>query len=264
MEDQWDDQPRQWLRSARKMVFLPASGDVRTLSTIVSRLTLIAKDSTSPSSSVASVVITYPALPGLYAEDISDTALYLSLPLLPGNHEYPPRTIAATYAGYGMGLCSSYLDGEKCRKEGLRLPGRPSILVDYSSAALFLHAQYMREAYDLGDPDTDMSVHFFPSGDHGVPDHVARRQDVRKSVSELLRRSYKRFPGPPGPPKVITVLFIADTDMAGVSKSVLAAVQDEGFEVDMFFREARFVAARGAAELAWRALSLAQAKTKQA
>jgi hypothetical protein len=260
MEDLWDDQPRQWLRSARKLIFLPASSDVRTLSAITSSLISLAKKNTSPSLSVASVIITYPALPGLYAEDISDTALYLSLPILSGKHGYPPRTIASAYAGYGMGLCSSYLDEEKCRKEGLDLPVRSSILVDYSSTALFLHAQVIREAYDLGNPDTDLSVHFFSSQSDSALDNGMRRREIRDRVSELLFRAYKRFTGPLGPPEVISVLIVGETDMVGVSEAVYGAAVDEGFKVGMFLSDAEFVAARGSAELAWRALSLSLAE----
>src|SRR5690242_9572916 len=103
MEDQWDDQPRQWLRDARKLLFLPASSDVHILSTVISSLLALVKDKATLSATP--VVIAYPALPGLYAEDIFDTRLYVSLAPLPGKHTYPPRSLVATYAGYGMGLC---------------------------------------------------------------------------------------------------------------------------------------------------------------
>lgn len=263
MEDQWDDQPRQWLRSTRKLLFLPASSEVRTLSTIISSLILLTKSHTSSSNAIASVVITYPALPGLYAEDISDAALYLSLPLLPGNHGYPPRTIVCAYAGHGMGLCSSYFDRKKCTEEGLNLPIRSTILVDYAAAALLLQTASIREAYDLADSYANTLTYLSsPRDNHNLDDvdQYSKKQKVRKMVIDLLRTGYKRFPGPPGPPKMITVLLvgsIADIDMDGVGEIVKGAVEAEGFEVEMFVSNTEFVAARGAAELAWRALSLA-------
>ncbi|KAF1847838.1 uncharacterized protein K460DRAFT_333246 [Cucurbitaria berberidis CBS 394.84] len=261
MEDQWDDQPRQGFRSARKLIFLPASSDVRTLSTLTSSLISLAKSHAS-SSSIASVVISYPALPGLYAEDISDTALYCNLPLLYGNHRYPPRTIVSTYTGNRMGLCSSYTDEKQCRQEGLALPVRSVILVEYTSAAVLLHTMSMREANDLADPDTDLSIHYFSLGDDQNSENVGRhtrRKSTREAVIELLRRRYKRLPEPPWPPKVITVLLIGsprDIDIDGIYELVNGAVEEAGFEVEVFATNPRFVAARGAAELAWRALSL--------
>jgi hypothetical protein len=139
MEDMWDDQPRQWLRSARKLLYLPASSNVRVLSTMTSSLLALATHIV-PSSSVDSVMISFPALPGLYAEDISDTAHYLALPLRGGNHVYPPRSTVVAYAGCDMGLCTSYTDEEQCRKEGLDLSVRSVLLVEYTSVALLLHA----------------------------------------------------------------------------------------------------------------------------
>jgi hypothetical protein len=225
---------------------------------MASSLISLAKARTQ-SISIASVVIAYPALPGLYAEDISDTAAYLSLPVLKGNHFYPPRTLVAAYAGYGIGLCSSYLDKRKCRDEGLEMPVRKTILVDYSSRALSLNVKNMRRAYDLGWECSDASSHFFPSS----VDPSDRTQQIRDSVAELLRRKYKGHPGPgpPGPPEKITVLLLLEgDDVVGVKGAVKKAVEDEGFEVEVFGRSGMgdFVAARGAAELAWRALELSK------
>jgi hypothetical protein len=256
MEDIWEDQPRQWLRSIRKLLFLPASSDVGTLSKVISSLLTLAIPHI-PTSSVESVLISYPALPGLYAEDVSDIAHYLSLPLRAGNHGYPPRSIASAYAGYGMGLCTSYTDEEECRREGLGLSVRSMLFMEYTSFALLLHATVMREANDLADPDVDTSTHFFSPSE--TADAVTRRNVVRENVQELLRRRFKRFLGPPEPPSTITVLLVGDVDTVAVHNAVYSAVEDEGFEVDM--RESSdpgFVVSKGAAELAWRALSLTE------
>jgi hypothetical protein len=61
-----------------------------------------------------SAVISYPGLVALYEEDIADAAEYLGVIALKGRHHHQPREIRAAYAGYGMGLCDSYTDGEKC------------------------------------------------------------------------------------------------------------------------------------------------------
>ena len=228
------------------------------LSTLTSSLLALATHSIS-SSSVNSVMISFPTLPGLYAEDISDTAHYLALPLRGGNHGYPPRSTVAAYAGYNMGLCTSYTDKEQCRKEGLDLPVRSVLFVEYTSVALLLHATLMREASDLAEPDMDVSTHFFSLSE--TRDESVRGELVRDKVGELLRRRFKRFPGPPEPPKVITVLLVGGNDTVAVQEVIYSALKDEGLETDLHtLSNAAFVAARGAAELAWRALSLARNK----
>jgi hypothetical protein len=157
-----------------------------------------------------------------------------------------------------MGLCSSYTSEEQCRKEGLDLPVRSTIFVEYTSVSLLLHATTMREAYDLGDRDADISTHFF-SLSRAAADEPVRRDIVREKVMELLRRCFKRSPGPPGPPESITVLLVGDTDMKAVRKVVYLAVKDEGFQVNMPEpSDPGFVTSRGAAELAFRALSLTE------
>jgi hypothetical protein len=252
MEDLWNDQPRQWLRSARKLLRLPASSDVGKISKLTSSLLSLATPHIHPSL-IDSVIISYPALPGLYAEDISDIGHYLALPLRAGNHQYPPRSIVSAYAGHGMGLCSSYTSKEQCRDEGMALPVRFTLFVEHTSVAILLHGTTMREAYDLGDPDADISTHCFSSSESA--DEKMRREIIREKVMELLRRFLKRSP----PPENITVLLVGDADMKAVREVVYSAVEDEGFKVDMLEpSDPGFVTARGAAELAWRALLLTE------
>jgi hypothetical protein len=58
MDDLWDDQRRQWLRSARRILFLPASSDVRTLATLTSSLISLVKSHASAKSLIGSVIVT--------------------------------------------------------------------------------------------------------------------------------------------------------------------------------------------------------------
>jgi hypothetical protein len=252
MDDLWNDQPRQWLRSARKLLRLPASSDVGKISKLTSSLLSLATPHIRPSL-IDSVIISYPALPGLYAEDISDVGHYLALPLRAGNHHYPPRSIVSAYAGYGMGLCSSYNNEEQCRDEGMALPVRSTLFVECTYVAILLHGTTMCEAYDLGDPDADISTHFFSSSE--TANEQIRTEITREKVMELVRRFLKHSP----PPENITVLLVGDADMEAVREVVYSAVEDEGFKVNMLEpSDPGFVTARGAAELAWRALLLAK------
>ncbi|EDU43281.1 hypothetical protein A1F94_013325 [Pyrenophora tritici-repentis] len=206
-----------------------------------------------PPATVASVVISYPALPGLYAEDISDVGHYLSLPLLNGNHVYPPRSIVSAYAGYGMGLCKSYIDEAQCRKEGLTLPVRPTLFIEYTSTSLLLHLASMREAYDLADPETYTYPYFFRPGDPTDPDSEKRIRQLRVCIIMLLHRRYATTE----PPKLITVLLTGESATSAAAEAVDGAVKSAGFQIELFGPTyPEFTVARGASELAWRTFSL--------
>ena len=78
---------------------------VATLSSMVKKLMKLAASSFHDSP--PSVVISYPALTGLYREYINDVGIYLSLHVLEGAHRYLPRETIAAFAGHDMGLCEA-------------------------------------------------------------------------------------------------------------------------------------------------------------
>lgn len=96
--------------------------------------------SNSPGGVAQLAVISYPGIVALYDEDIVDAADYLGVFALKGLHFYQPREIVAAYAGHGMGLCDSYKDKDKdkeeYREEGLSMPARYTLLVEYTVGAL--------------------------------------------------------------------------------------------------------------------------------
>lgn len=250
MDEAWDDQPRQYWRKIRKAVGLPASADVGTISTMLQQLLSLTN---SPSSTA---IISYPALPGLLHEDIYDAADYVRLYLPDGNHRFPPREAAAAYAGYGMGLCRSFENEKKCRDEGLELPEREVLLIEATETALLLHASILREAYDLGIPVHDTAVSFdLGTGTAGMSSTDDSTQ-VRDFIIPLLRRRYSHRPRPV---KKITVLMtgsVGSVNSPAVRNGVLDALNEVGLEADIRAEQPEFIAARGAAELARRALAL--------
>jgi hypothetical protein len=120
----------------------------------------------------------------------------------------------------------------------------------------------MREAYDPADPDADTLACLSSLRDGQASedkDEHGWRKEVRQMIMGLLHRRYERWLGTPGPPNVITVLLTGDpedVDKGGLREVVKGAVEETEFEVDKFVSNPKFVAARGAAELAWRALFL--------
>lgn len=246
MDELWEDWPRQLLRSARKRVGLAASGDVAVLSRLLQHVLDLQPADPRISLRANPVVISYPALYGLSQEDIADAAEYLGLSILPGNHHYQPRSIVAAYAGHGLGLCDNYKDMETCRQEGLDLPVRKVLLVEYTEQALFLHAEVMREAYELASRDivifTDFSL-----GHIEVP---RRAEKIGQAVRQFLQGKYKNV----GLPDKFTVIMTGTKISNEVTEAIEKAVNNLGCDIETLNGEPEYIAARGAAELAWRSL----------
>ena len=246
MEELWEDWPRQLLRSARKRIGLAASSDVAVLSRVIQQVLDLQPVDLRISLRANPVVISYPALYGLSQEDIADAAEYLGLSILSGNHHYQPRNIVAAYAGHGLGLCDNYRDMETCRQEGLDLPVREVLLVEHTEHALFLHAKVMREAYELASRDisifTDFSLGYI---------EVPRRADkIGQAVRQFLQEKYKNV----GLPDKFIAIMTGSKIRKEVTEAIEKAIKDLGCDVEILNREPEYIAARGAAELAWRSL----------
>lgn len=240
MEELWADAPRQAWRGFRKQLGLPASSDVKILSELVKELLALV-----PSPSRPYVVISYPGLTALYNEDIVDTAEYLGLRKLEGYYHYHPREIIAAYAGHGMGLCDHMENREQCKNEGSQLPARGTLLIEYTEQALLLQTKILREAIDLADSDLHAAASFDLGSSSQMDDHA---RHVAEFVDQFLRKWYPDFliPGE------ILVIVTGNVDST-VQEAIREAVEGLVAKVELITSQSEYVAARGAAELAWRA-----------
>ncbi|KAF2875121.1 hypothetical protein BDV95DRAFT_591851 [Massariosphaeria phaeospora] len=249
LDDMWNDQLRQFWRKVRRAVGLAASPDVAVLCRMLKKLIKLG-ELVEPS---PSTVISYPALHALYYEDIEDAANYLKLRTLPGNHWHPPHEITAAYAGHGMGLCEDFNDQETCRKQGLELPLRLILLLEFTETALLLQIKHMREADDSGSHDLDIATSF----EVGNAEPSSRNSSgavIRDLVVPLLRREHDRSVLPPETIAVIVTGSPSRIENPDIQQLIKDAVEEVYLQADMFTSNPDFIAARGAAELAWRAL----------
>lgn len=261
MEDLWENWPRHIWRSLRKRIGLPASSDVAVLIKMIKKLGALLSAS-EPHLALVSAVISYPGLVALCEEDILDAAEYYHIVPATGLYSYQPREIYAAYAGHGMGLCESYTDREKCQAEGFEMPVRNALLAEYTQHSLLLHAEGMGEAMDHLYTYKDVAASFdLGSSNAGVDGHAER---VKAFVLEYLRSRYPLL----GPPKEFMVIMMGSPDAVGdtaIQKAIEDAVEELGSVVNNMITDMpEYVTSRGAAELAWRALSLSHAKEKGA
>jgi hypothetical protein len=204
------------------------------------------------------IIISYAGLPALYQEDIEDAAEYLKLRTLRSYYVYPPQEMVAAYAGYGMGLCEDYTNRTNCRQEEKGLPTREVLLVEYTEAALLLQCQTLRDAHPLGESYLYISASFeLGSGNSAERGDTSK---IRTLVMQLLRKRYHTFRLPS---KDITIIMtgspksVEDSEARRVIKD---AAETFGFEVNILSTNPEYIAARGAAELAWRELILSKQK----
>lgn len=193
-----------------------------------------------PSPSLPYVVISYPSLIALYSEDISDTAEYLSLR---GLEEYYPREIIAAYAGHGMGLCRNIQNEEQSKSEGSQLPAHGTLLIEYTEQALLLQIGILREAIDLGDNDIHAAASFELGSNSQMDKHAYH---VAEFVNQFLREWDFLIPGE------ILVIITGNIDDT-IQEAIREVVKGLVAKVELITSQSEYVAARGAAELAWRA-----------
>ncbi|KAH7078084.1 hypothetical protein BKA63DRAFT_489581 [Paraphoma chrysanthemicola] len=247
LDNMWDDWPRQILRSARKSIGLPASSEVAVIARFLKDVLALvdARDGQSPST-----LISFPALPGLFQEDIVDAASYIGLRSLRNGFEKHPHEMVAAYAGNGLGLIMSCSGPRKCDKAGDKFEVRHTVLAEYTEAALLLHHEYMNKALEIPYAEMTLKVSF----DLGSGQQPSE-EDLRSFFLKFLSHVYTIGGSFDAPEKITVILTgsldsVADGKLQNASK---AAVQALPSKFEGFFDNSNYIAARGAAELAWRA-----------
>jgi hypothetical protein len=247
----WGDWRRETYRKVRKQLGFPASSDVQILADMLKALVQLLPG--DPPTQLLSGRISYPSILALYHEDIVDAAEYVGVQLPKGMRGWQPRELTAAYAGYGMGLCPSFDNKKKCRSEELELPPRSAILIEYTKHALVLHTSNMREAEDLA------NQHFWGQASFTLGSEnkhaVNHPEEVGKFVLEFLHKEFQLDPPAEG---ILAIMTGSPGNVGDVSvqDAIRHAFAQKGFKVSLRTSDPEYVAVRGAAELAWRAMHL--------
>jgi hypothetical protein len=149
MEDMWNDWPRQMLRSTRKTLGFAASADVGILAQML-RIALKLVDTSEDSN--LRVLVSFPALPGLYQDDIFDTISFVGLCGIRNGYQYHSHELTTAYAGHGFGLDKVGVPLYSNDLTNDHFPVRPTLLVEYTRAALMLHHDWMDKALKYQHP----------------------------------------------------------------------------------------------------------------
>ena len=243
----FNDAPRQLLRNFWKFLGRPASTEVAMMSELIHELL---ESSFPPYARPDAITLSYPGLRALYHEEILDTAKYLGLHLLALPSYDQPHELVAAYVGHGMGLCPSYSNVTKCREENYAMQAGHVMVAEYTDSALVLSGDYISSATDIEHMSQYSYVSFELGTRHrGDEDHLP---ELVHFVSESLT-DFVRYPDQ----KEIKVIFtgtMTEGDNTDLQAMFDQASMAASVVLELFTSMPEFVAARGAAELSWRAL----------
>lgn len=227
---------------------MPASQDVGWLAKVLSDLRARVEEYLGEP--IQSAGVTTPHLVALYQEDLQDAFEYVGLRYLkfPVRYDILYETSAA-FAGYGYGLCSDYTDRAVCKKAQQDMESDVVMAVLYTRTALTVSYSITKSAYYLYESDNRHLSNFTLGYDART--QWATEEDYWSEVERSLEKLMKENPYYKRPARVLLMGdCIHDEEFTRRLEQALSR-QMAGMP-EILSQDSRFVAAKGAAELAKR------------
>ena len=241
-------------RQIRKRIGLPSTTDVALLIELLENLLQLQAEH-DRDHAAKDVVTTFPNHQSLCEEDITDALEYLNISPLGSRFQLysQPHEFSAAYAGYGMGLCKNTTDLDACRAEERAMPRNNTLAISFTKEALMVEAFHFTTAYEYALPNSyrmhPVNYDLGLGSLAGYPDPADYWSFVRAKIDQQVQ--YQKWYD-----HRIDVVILYGGE--ALSKELRAVVKDvlEGSHNDppIFAEDPTYVAARGAVELAIRAL----------
>jgi hypothetical protein len=200
---------------------------------------------------ITSATLAVAHLVAFYQDDAADICEFAGIRCIQTKDQFRPLfwETAAAYIGYGFGLCEHYKNKTACRRERLKLPDLSVPSVHYSEAALTVSLARLQWATLLWEPDNCHREHF-DLGTRAIPAHKSAEEYWRKADEAVLELP-RHWPGPD------MVILTGDQVQTGqFVKSLNDTLREFLNHVPPLFVDGpATVAAKGAAELHWRAIT---------
>lgn len=261
-------------RLANKLTGRPATPDTAILAMMVSKLVNATNTWLESEHAVIAAVLSSPDRIKLTDEELGDVFDYLKLQNLLDNTRsiYQLYATSATYAGYGKGLCRTYIDAYACEREESELPDQRVLHLDLNSETLSGTLKTLRNAYDgsveasfvdpgLGFRHEEGMLVMAGEVDDASEQHWTAVSDRIRELVKSLQRVYMPhvtellLSGPYATNKLFHGAIRAAFQDLDVDKRVLASLGHRNDSLEnqdderSFFS---FATARGAAEIAKR------------
>ena len=240
-------------RAIRKRIGLPSTTDVALLVELL-QLLLQLQAGHDPGDMAKSVVTTFPNHQSLCPEDITDALEYLSISRLSSRQLLTqPHEFSAAYAGYGMGLCKHTMDLDACRTEEQEMSRNNTLAISFTKEALMVETYRFSTAYEYALPNSyvehpvDYALGLGSLANYLDPaDYWSRvRANIGEQVSSGRRHGHQ----------IDVVILYGEEALSEDLRSVVRDVLESShYTPPILAEDPTYVAARGAAEFAKRAL----------
>lgn len=210
-----------------------------------------------------SSLASFPSFPGLPYDLIADAFKYADIHLL-GDKRVSP--VGAAAAANGLGLCSRFVEPDKCEAEEWTMPTKRVLAVEYTKMALTVTVSPFRASrkgydwiilreWDLGsdsEPPTEDEDSRQQSG-------VAEVRTYAENYWRRVRHLIQRLPAEQSAKNPITEVIgmgesVLEEKFIDAMRDALKNIIDESVPVYLFNVDPTFAAARGAAEFGKRAM----------
>ena len=200
------------------------------------------------------VYLTAPSFHQLCAVDLREAVEFVGLRPLMSEHEVHVFERSAAYAGYGLGICEHWENSTRCGEEMGELPTMWTMSVMYSNYVLMSYCIEMKttEINQLLNPEYVLD--WGAGQPYGFRTDLAREASEELIVVRLLESALAREQ------VVDRVILMGESAGGDWLKGLVGKAMkrfQEGNEPEVFVGdkvETEYVAAKGAAEFAWRSM----------
>ncbi len=208
---------------------------------------------------ISTIALATPFLPALYPEDIFDALEYVGLDYYVHDPLDPLKTRMlhdnrATYAGYGFGLCDNYTDVTACKAQHRRdWQGRGEFIfaILYTKTSLAATVTHLIGAYSV--IESPIRLRQLGSDTRlNNPNEEYYWEAVRQTIlHELMNFHYVHLSK-----VIVTGDSAQDETFLRFLEATISSVREH--EVELLYRDPVYVTAKGAAEMAKRAVYIGE------
>ncbi|CAO2650439.1 Nn.00g017310.m01.CDS01 [Neocucurbitaria sp. VM-36] len=249
----WKCNWRKASRGVRDLLGLPISRDVNILSNFLHILrTTLAEETGRPVTTIAPTIFPLDAAKNQdFQEALKLAGLTSTRPQI-GNDFVVYQDVNAAYAGLGHGLCKAWTDYQNCTWEEYMLPYFDVLFLSFDNNSFSATVEYLRNAYQ--ESGIDSSSFSLDLGWWDLPIHEVPRARFWAKIHELIVDTISVLSFPPSR-IVLMGEHGGDEEFRGVVEAALWSVLE--IDVDLMLQANEMedtirLAARGAAEMAWR------------
>lgn len=199
-----------------------------------------------------SSLASFTSFPGLPYDLIADAFKYANIHLL-GDSRVSP--VGAAAAANDLGLCSNFVEPDKCEGEEWTMPKKRVLAVEYTKMALTVTVSPFRASRNGYDRILLREWDLGSDSEPPMEDEDSHAENYWRRVRHLIQRlPAKQSVKSPITEVIVMGESVLEESFIDVMRDALKSIIDEGVPMYLFDVDPTFAAARGAAEFGKRAM----------